>query len=117
MANARFGHTATLLPDGEVLITGGTSNVPRDVLASAELFDPSMGTFSAVGNMTLPRAAHGAILLANRLMLVAGGSAGSMEPIPLPLSLYDPTSFTFAPTTLMNALHITGGGPPRPLYC
>src|ERR1051326_3806788 len=46
MATPRSGHTATLLPNGKVLITSGTDDRP----ASAELYDPSPGTFSTTGN-------------------------------------------------------------------
>ena len=41
MSEGRAGHTATLLADGTVLVTG-TDN-------TAELFSPGTGTFSAVG--------------------------------------------------------------------
>jgi hypothetical protein len=46
MTIARSGHTATLLRDGRVLITGGN----LDRLVSAELYDPASGTFTAVGD-------------------------------------------------------------------
>ena len=53
MADARSFHTATLLPDGRVLVAGGFeawSDADRSpVLAAAELYDPSTGTFGPVG--------------------------------------------------------------------
>src|SRR5262245_46335493 len=61
MIIARQDHTATVLPDGRVLVTGG-----RDAsgpLALAEIFDPSARTFSLVGSMTTARFGHAATLL------------------------------------------------------
>ena len=46
----RASHTATLLPNGKVLVAGGTDSLGND-LATAELFDPSTGTFTATGSM------------------------------------------------------------------
>ena len=105
MADARLYHTSTLLPDGTVLITGGSTNTSGSgEMASAELYDPSSGTFSAVGNMTTPRTLHGAVLLPNGLVLVAGGFNASSALTAA--ELYNPTNATFSPTTLMSAFHI-----------
>src|SRR5215471_3839287 len=50
---ARFHHTATLLPDGRVLVVGGEDG--RDALASAELYDPATGTWSNTGSLNTAR--------------------------------------------------------------
>ena len=70
----RFKHTATLLTNGRVLIAGGTAGDAQG-LATAELFDPETGTWSATGNMSAARVLHSATLLPNGLVLVAGGCA------------------------------------------
>ena len=68
---ARFHHTATLLPDGRVLVVGGESG--HDPLASAELYDPATGTWSDTGSLRTARDSHTATLLPNGMVLVAGG--------------------------------------------
>src|SRR5262245_27635050 len=57
------GHTATLLLNGRVLITGGWDGIHRGPSSSAELFDPETGTFTATGSMTTGRGDHSATLL------------------------------------------------------
>jgi len=88
MATARNGHTATLLPDGKVLITGG-DNGDYTSLSSVELYDPSTGAFTNIGNMTTARDEHTATLLSTGKVLIAGGNDdASME-------IYDPATATF----------------------
>ena len=76
MHTDRKHHTATLLPDGTVLVTGGTgSDDYHDSIASAEIYDPGRDTWSAIGDMHEFRAGHSATLLQNGNVLVAGGTA------------------------------------------
>ena len=67
----RLAHSATLLANGKVLVAGGLNY--SGTLASAELYDPATGTWTATGSMTNPRLYYTATLLANGKVLVAGG--------------------------------------------
>src|SRR4029077_13563167 len=69
---ARESHTATLLPDGSVLITGGRTDPWYDAPPLAELYDPSAGTFSPI-NMKAGRSSHQATLLKDGRVLITGG--------------------------------------------
>ena len=99
MPTPRHSHTATLLKDGQVLITGGF-NESASILASAELYNPATGTWSTTGGMTVARYEHGAALLQNGKVLVAGGL--NANGLIAAAELYDPTTCTFALTGGMN---------------
>jgi hypothetical protein len=70
----RFSHTAALLPNGMVLAAGGVSS--SGITASAELYDPVSGVWSAIGNMKAAREGHTATLLADGSVLEAAGNSG-----------------------------------------
>ena len=69
---ARDWHTATLLPNGKVLVAGGYR---QRLSASAELYDPASGTWTTTGPLNTARGSHTATLLPNGKVLVAGGAA------------------------------------------
>ena len=81
LAEARTGHQATLLPDGKVLVTGGDPVVAADgtldphSLASAELYNPVTGLWTAVAAMPGGgRSRHRCLLLRSGVVLLTGGS-------------------------------------------
>jgi hypothetical protein len=65
MVEARSGHSATLLPDGTVLIAGGWDPEYKP-LSSAEIFDPESNRFVTTGDMTEARAGQSATLIFGR---------------------------------------------------
>ena len=91
LARARSDHTATLLPDGTVLVAGGQSR--SRPLRSAEVYDPSTGAWSTVGNMVTQRSGHTATLLLDGRVLVVGGALGSEAAASA--EVYDPVTATW----------------------
>jgi N-acetylneuraminic acid mutarotase len=92
LASARYAHTATLLPNGQVLVVGGVGRYGegRRDLFVAELYDPETSTWKAPESRTMSRAGHTATLLSNGQVLVA---AGSFERITFNnVELFDPAT-------------------------
>ncbi|HEX5441786.1 MAG TPA: kelch repeat-containing protein [Ktedonobacterales bacterium] len=106
MSVQRADHTATLLPNGTVLIAGGCTGdscEPTDLSKSTEVYDPATGQFRRSGDMlTLRSGDHTATLLPSGKVLIAGGWSGNTPTANA--ELYDPVSRTFALTGAMTAL-------------
>ena len=73
----RVRHAATLLPDGRVLITGGSPDNQWHPVRSAEIFDPRTNKFTAISDMELARfkIPDATAVLKNGRILIAGGAA------------------------------------------
>ena len=78
MQETRAGHTATLLPDGQVLVTGGcvVDGCDGGVTPSAELYDPVRNMFSAASSLSVARVGHRAVMLTDKKVLILGGWTG-----------------------------------------
>ena len=110
MNTPRQSFAATVLNNGLVLVTGGTTSATATgfELNSAELYDPQTGTwrYTGIGQqtfMTIQRRDHSATKLNDGRVLIAGGAAGSNS-----LSsaeIFDPATETFTPTGFMLGAH------------
>ena len=100
-----YGHTATLLPNGKVLVAGGKEGTT--VLSSAELYDPATGSWAATGSLTYERYKHTATLLSNGKVLVAGGStSGGFVSFG---EIYDPLNGTWTTTGMLKPYQFSRG--------
>jgi hypothetical protein len=102
LAEARYDHTSTLLPDGRVLVIGGYGN-DATWLDSAEVWDPQTGDYGATGSLAVGRHRHTATLLPDGRVLVIGGYGGEFE-WQTSAEIWDPASGSFTPAgTLAEA--------------
>jgi YVTN family beta-propeller protein len=109
MNSPHVDHTATLLPNGKVLVASGLGSINPDgsnaqITTSAELYDPSAGTFTLTGSMTTARFNHAATSLPNGRVLVTGGyfTVSGGDPATASAEIYDPVAGTFTATVNMN---------------
>ena len=93
MSSGRNGHTATLLPNGTVLVAGGYST--GGPIAAAELYDPGSGAWSSAGSMSAARDWHTGTLLPSGKVLIAGGQNSVLGAI-ANCDLYDATTGTWS---------------------
>ena len=112
MITPRQHHTATLLNDGTVLITGGDSQNNTVLVAGAEIYDPVANTFSATGSLNTASESHVAALLGSGKVLIAGGNCGgNCTPSVLARTeIYDPSTklFTYGPNLALPRGAATG---------
>jgi hypothetical protein len=96
-------HVAVLLDSGKVLLAGGVGT-GWTFLASAELYDPDSGTFSATGEMSVPRESHSVTKLMDGRVLITGGHQGRHAAITIydSAEIYDPQTGHFTLTGLMT---------------
>ncbi|WP_338068601.1 Kelch repeat-containing protein, partial [Archangium gephyra] len=87
LLTARWGHTATLLPSGKVLVTGGEDLIR--FLTRAEVYDPGTGEWRTTDPLAMARRGHAATLLPSGKVLVTGGWNSRYTPLAR-AELYDP---------------------------
>ena len=120
----RWAQTATLLPDGRVLVVGGIGHDPRinsdDALASAEIWDPATDSFSATGSLAVARSDATVRVLSDGRVLVAGGNAGGDGGAVTSAEVWDPVNGLVQPGRIaprggVSRGHATGRWPhPHP---
>jgi N-acetylneuraminic acid mutarotase len=101
MHHARYLQSATLLKNGTILIAGGRDNAAvGPALASSEIYDPIVATWTDAPSMLSPRSSHSATLLADGRVLVAGGF-NDWAALPS-AELYDPATGSWSTTGSME---------------
>jgi hypothetical protein len=93
------GIASALPARGKVLVTGGYVEEGGAISSGACLYDSTIGTFSATGNMNTARYYHTATALGDGTVLVAGGQVGTrVYTATASAEIYDPAAGTFSPT-------------------
>jgi hypothetical protein len=108
MSAPRRGAVAAPLPDGRVLVAGGSyDDGTEHSLASAEVFDPVTGAFTPASDMTVPRVRAAAATLSDGRVLVAGGNDGSIRL--QSAEVFNPATGAFTPVGDMVAARAREG--------
>lgn len=94
MLKPRQGHTATLLPNGKVLLAGGLNATGWE--SSTEIFDPLSNSYATAAAMTTVRGAQTATLLPDGTVLVVGGEIAGSTTL-ASAEVYDPIANTWTP--------------------
>ena len=116
MHEGRWGHNATALSDGRILVTGGRASAvgaeAEQVLASAEIYDPTTNTWTSAPPMHVPRVLHVGALLRSGQVIITGGHVqdpSDRHAATTASELYAPLRNTWTTTGNMNAAREEGG--------
>ena len=92
MTEGRYMHTATLLPNAQVLVAGGCCQSGTTFIGTAELYNPATNSFTKTGNLNVPRYGHLATLMPSGEVLVTGGASNKDASA----EIYHPSSKIFS---------------------
>lgn len=98
----RASFTSTILADGRILLIGGTVGPNQVATASAEIVDPTLGTYTTVPTMSTARSGHRASLMASGRVLVTGGIS-NVGAYLATTEIYDPTANVWATGPVMSS--------------
>ena len=102
LRDPRWLHTATLLPDGRILVVGGHRDIDVwDPVATAEIWDPATESSAPAGWLAEPREGHTATLLPDGRVLIVGGGEVGLESA----EVWDPDTERFAPAGTTTHRH------------
>jgi hypothetical protein len=98
LSSARHDHTATLLPNGKVLIAGGSNN--NIYLPAAEVYDPATNAWASAGFMSSARDVPTAILISGKVLVAGGFTANGT--LLSSTDLYDPDTNSWSAGSSMT---------------
>lgn len=104
MSKRRWGHTATLLYDGTVLVVGGAASAgdPLTDTQCADIYDPGANSWTPTGSLATGRYWHTATRLAGGDVVVTGGLDGVTSAYLASCERWNPVSHTWAATGSLN---------------